>query len=746
MLADSLPVPDLEQNRVDSSQERTDQETASRIANAHSGALSRRRYRDLTSEMYMLHVDGSGEGQWASIYRGERIVFPRGRISGVRAQENILRPIIENAVAYHTTMPFEFIVESKKDRASRKRAKVEQAWINALVQEARWNAVHSEAMNMAMIYGSCPVHQTWREDADFDQYEPVDLAVRDGVLQEAQRGFIDMWAGNPFDTTYDAGSTLGSIYSMRYGRLVPAQMVRDAFGVEVEGSNKIPSASVFQRIARKWQMTGINLHGTATLFSGQETEELIALLFEEIPPFADPEFPQGVLRIVALDGATSADREASSEGGSYRNAKLLHEGPLPGGDFSARLVYSKARFDDVLGSPFVADLDELQVQLNQLLSTRKEYIARAKKAPLVKSAGTFHDDTTTWEEDAEFEVEPSMMAFQPYYLGPYDGHLDAVQADIQEARDALFRIGGWQAASRGEANAGDPAAKVVAMAKYDDNIHGPVNLRFRETVEANARFAWKLMKEFGDVAWLIGEVGDELAHMADLWVSRDDLSDRPPQFRIVSGYGASAEARGQQLLNLYGLKDSMGREVLDTPTLKRLWPDQGLFANSDDAEEIRRRRPHQINDQIEKACASYREANGFTETMYSHPWVQQAAMEVFVRVDEMYPLLMDDLVEAHMEALTLLTQDETQDPLVRWVARFRQNQIMQWMAARQAGQGGPPPSAEQSVPGGAPQPGGTAQGRNVIQQAQPANTINSDAMQNARAQVPGLTQQATQGG
>lgn len=744
---DTLAVPPQEDNRVEKLFSSEGQRAAERIARAHSGALSRRRYRDLTAEMYLLHIDGAGDSQWAAIYRGERIVFPRDHRTGVREQENLLRPIVENAVAYHTTMPFEFVVEARKDRASRKRAKVEQAWINALAQEARWNAVHAESMNLAMAYGSCPIHQFWRDDTDFDAFEPVAFASRDGLMQQAQRGYIDMWAGNPFDTTYDAGSTLDSVFTMRYGRLVPAWLVRQAFGhipqiANLTGSTRIPSASVIQRIARRWMQADLGVHGTGTLYSGPESEELIALIYEEVPKGVDPEWPEGRLSIVALDGSASTDADMAPEGG-FRNAMLLHEDALPGGDFSARRVYSKARFDDVLGAPFVGDLDDLQTSLNQYVSAVAEYGRRAKRSPMVSQGAVPHDDTTVFEQDAMLEVEFGSQ-FQPFYLEPPSAHVPVMLQRAEEVRNAMFRIGGWQAASRGEANAGDPASKVVALAKYDDQIHGPINLRFRETVEANARFAWRLMKEFGDVPWMIGEVGDELAHLADLWVSRDDLSDRPPQFRLVSGYGASAEARGQQLLNLFGLVDAQGREVMDTPTFKRLWPDAGLFANADDAEEIRRRRPRQLNEEIEKACAAFRETTGFEGTRYSDPWVQQAAQMIFVQFDAEFPLLMDDLIEAHLEALTLLTQDETQDPLVRHVARFRMDQLMQWLAMRQMG-AGVPPTAEQTVPGGAP-PGGGAEGRDVIQQAKPANTVNSNAMQQASAQVPALTKQAQNGG
>jgi len=735
----------MEQNQQDGESEAAQQKWAQEVARYHHIGLTNRRYRDLTGEKYLLHIDGEGDAQWATIYRGERISIPRRHSSGPRVQENLMRPIVDNAVAYHTTQPFELIVEAKLDRAARERAQVEQAWINGLVEEQRWNDVFAEAMYLAMPYGWCPVHQFWREDVDDDLFEAIG-GVEANQLRELMgaRGFIDAFAGNPWDTVFSAGSTRTSYHRASYGRIVPAQMVRDAFqhiprAQQLEGSDKIPSAAVYQRIARRWLQTNMALHGTSVVHSGESADELLALLYHELPPGVDPEWPEGRLTVVALDGAASTDREDSSGSGSFHNVVPLHDGKLPGGDFSFRGVYSSNRVDDVLGRPFVTDLDRLQLQLNQLLSARRDYVRRSVRAPLV-TAGMIHDDTAVYENDAQMEVDP-MTQFQPFYLELPAKHIPLLNTDIVETREAMFRIGGWQAASRGEGQAGDPASKTVALAKYDDQVHGPAHLRFREAVEASAEFAWKLMKEFGDVAWIVNATGDELAHLAELQVARDDLSDRPPRFKLVSGFGATPEARGQQLLNLYGLSDSQGREVLDTPTLRKLWPDNTLFADTDYVEQVRKRRAKVINSEIERAAISFREQTGFDGTSYADPWVQQAAQLVFVKLDEEFPLLMDDDLEAHLSALALLTQDETADALVRHVAAFRQGLYFQWQAMQMAGMGGPPPDVQPD------QAQGTgAEGRNVQQAAQPGGTTTSEQIRSAEGEVPALTKQAQMGG
>jgi len=46
----------------------------------------------------------------------------------------------------------------------------------------------------------------------------------------------------------------------------------------------------------------------------------------------------------------------------------------------------------------------------------------------------------------------------------------------------------------------------------------------------------------------------------------------------------------------------------------------------------------------------------------------------------MHPSLMDDDLEHHINILSGITQEETEDPLVRQIARIRQQQYWKWLA------------------------------------------------------------------
>ena len=79
-------------------------------------------------------------------------------------------------------------------------------------------------------------------------------------------------------------------------------------------------------------------------------------------------------------------------------------------------------------------------------------------------------------------------------------------------------------------------------------------------------------------------------------------------------------------------------------------------------------------------ASKFREETGFQETDLSHPWVQQAAMQIFYRMETEYPRLRDDDLEAHLNTLSELTQDETADPIARLPAMKRQDLYFQWQA------------------------------------------------------------------
>ncbi len=57
------PVP--ESNQVDAVGRRSRNEIAHGVVRAHRTGLQARRERDLISEKLLLHIDGSGDSQWA---------------------------------------------------------------------------------------------------------------------------------------------------------------------------------------------------------------------------------------------------------------------------------------------------------------------------------------------------------------------------------------------------------------------------------------------------------------------------------------------------------------------------------------------------------------------------------------------------------------------------------------------------------------------------------------------------------
>ena len=713
---------------------------AEEVAGFHKNGLETRRFHDLTAEKYLIHIDGEGDNQWADLYNGERIQIPHN-LSGIpRAQNNLLRPIVDNMVAYHSTMPFRFVVETRPDRESRESGAIDQAFANYIASQQNLNSLFAEALYMAGAFGHCPIHAYWRDDPQFDSYQPVHAEG----MQGPQRGSIDCFVGDPFDTVYATGSKRNQVERMSYGRVVPAQGVRQAFPQipNIEGSTKLNSSSRFQRTVRKWLQAGNSIHGTAAMTGGIDGEELVALIYREVAPGVDVDYPHGRLSIVALNGSASTDQADVSGGssGQYGNAVLLHDGPLPGGVFSAVQVYSANRFDDVLGKPFVADLDEDQVQLNQLETLVNEFVRRSVRAPLI-TAGVIADDSAAYLDDGEIEVDPG-SPFMPSYLELPYRHIPLLENKIRRLEEGLFRKGGWQAASRGESRSGDAAAKVVALARADDTIHGPTNMQFRRSAEQFMGICWRLMKRYGDVPWLIDVAGDEIAHLIKPYIDRTQLSQEPPMYRLTSGFGATTEAKAQQLMNLWSMFDPItGERAISTRQFKKAYPDRSLWPDELDPQEMRERRAKVVNQGIRNVVKQFREDYQLDPAQVSgmgNPIVEQSAQYLWPILDKQYPIMMDDDIEAHLEALSTMTQDESEDSIVRRVAMLRQNQFFQWLSGKQQA------VAEQAEPPGggspAPQP---AQSPQVTQSPSPVGgTVTSSAMSTPRSEIQGLTRAA----
>lgn len=748
-------VPNQNANQQDALGRRTAEAVGKEVMEFHRRGLVAARQNLLLAEKYALHLDGGAGAQWADIFEGSRVVIPDAIAGQVRSSENLLRPVVDNAVAYHTTRPFRFAVEATADRESRQRAAIDQAIINHMARKGRWNRVFADAMYFAQVAGHCPIHAFWRDDMTSDPYEPV-YAPPDSEEMPGQirKGFLDAYVGDPWDTVYGPGSRRNSLHQYTYGRTLPVSLVRAAFahvpGVErLEGATREPSASRMQRIMRRWTMEGVGVHGNFALTSGQASgEPLIALICRERAPGTDPEYPQGRITIVALPQAAFADKE-----GEGRHAVLLHDGPLPAGRFSHVRVYSHQRHDDIRGKPFVSDLDELQLRLNQLIMYRDEYIRRNVRAPL--HSGMIVDDTATWEGHVILETEPGSVTNPQFLQLRVD--VGALNTAIQETRHAIWTIGGYQAASRGESYSGDSGAKVIALARADDTIHGPINQRFREDVEDFAKLAHALFRTFGDIPWLIEATGSEYTHMVEAWVDRSMVSQDDPAVELVSGFGATLETMGNQLTQMVTTKGADGEPLMTTRQFRAAWPDRSIYPDTEDVRETRERKARAINARIRRLAREVEQVMG---EMAMQPF---SIVQSFIAVMQEYPPATDDDPLVHFDALSSITQDIQESELAREIAKYRQAFYQGWAIG--LGMMPPPPMplpriedliqqaqrAPAQVPGQAPMPQGPqgppqqAVGRGPIQPDMVGGTQSAEAIRPKPGEIASLTADA-QGG
>jgi len=216
---------------------------------------------------------------------------------------------MENMVAYHTAIPFRVVAGHAPGRKARDRARADTLLGNHIAVTNDLNGTTAEAMYIAGVYGSCPVHATWREDISGNQYHPIWNPDGQGVRD----GYVDLWVGDPWSTVYDDGATRNSIHRASYGRTIPTALLRNAFGgvpwiADITGRTDLPSASRFQRIVRRWQYLNDYLSGSAVVNqSGNKNDEMTAILCDELAPGMDPNWPEGRLVIVALDKSATTD-------------------------------------------------------------------------------------------------------------------------------------------------------------------------------------------------------------------------------------------------------------------------------------------------------------------------------------------------------------------------------------------------------------------------------------------------------
>ena len=656
-------LPAAETNQADAVGGVSAEKIGRDIIDYHRKGLRSRRFADLTREKYLLHIDGEGFAQFLDLYDGQRLRLPPNLTGMPRMQENLLRPIVDHMVAYHTAQNFQFVTDTKDSREDRERALVDQVWANHLASKQQLNTVVAAGLYMACGAGHAPVHAFWRNAVD-DTYEPI----MSGEDQYPVRGMIDFFVGDPFSTVYHNSSKRGSIPLYTYERVLPAQRVRDAFpGVPLEGSNKLSSVSRYVRTVRNWMVNDAFIHGFGGMISGEGQDELISLVFQEIAPFVDPNYPDGLLRIVALNGSA----EISQDGGSNKGSPvLLHEGPLPGGVLSSVQIYSLmgGRQDDVMGKPFVADIDDLQMELNQALSERKAYLMRAVGAPLVTES-PMDQDTDVWEQDAQLEVEPGTQ-MAPFFLEPPSKHIPAMNAHIEELRQAIWTQGGYNAASRGESHSGDAASKVRMLSQLDDEQHGPTNQYIRRSVEELMGIGWRLMKQYGDIPWVIDSVGTDHAHIVGRYIDRSSLSESPPTFRIVSGVGATPDAKIEQLIQMVQLVGADGEPLLTTAEFKQNFPDKQLYSEAEDPIAVRKRRPKFINNEIRRQTDEM--LKGMAEQGAAPEMMEAFAPAMEEMIHSLYPVLPDDVLMLHVQELGNITQDENENRIVRRIAGLRQ--------------------------------------------------------------------------
>ncbi|KKL62294.1 hypothetical protein LCGC14_2186630, partial [marine sediment metagenome] len=467
--------------------------------------------------------------------------------------------------------------------------------------------------------------------------------------------------------------------------LLPADMVRAAFdhrpGVSgLQGTTKIPSASTFQQIARRWQSEGLGIHGSPVITNrretGEGTDELLFTICKETAPGVDRNYPNGRLQLVAVPEAVDLQR---GQGGGH--AIPLVSQALPAGDFSWTLFYSHHRGDDIHGKPWVEDIDAEQVELNIALSKRWEFILRMVEAPIVSPGGAISEDMAEFGGYNVLEIEPSVASWRPTVMTWPDAALKALDKECDDRRRAIYTGGGYQASSRGEAPGSRMAYRaIVALQQADNSIHGPVNLRFRRSAADFGRGCWKQMKRYGQTPWLINITGDEYSYLADPYIDSARLSDTPPTYKLVNAFGASPELRAQEVLELMATRGADGQPFLTTAEARRQYPNTTIFDEAGDPKAVQRRRAKTIATTFHTMAAKFREETGFQETDLSHPWVQQAAMQIFYAMETQYPRLRDDDLEAHLSTLSEVTQDETSDPIARLPAMKRQDLYFQWQA------------------------------------------------------------------
>ena len=677
---------------------------AQAVIERHRKGQASKRLRDLTAEKYLLHIDGENDSQWAEIIDGQAVIVPPRAGGSLRFQRNLLRPMVDNFVAYLTANLFRVIADAPRGRRSRDKARVDTLLANHMIQDQGLNTLLAEAEYLAAAYGYCPVHGTWRDDLTKDPYLNP-FTDMDGSSQGKVPGYVDFWVGDPWDTCFDAGATRSSVHRVTYGRVLPVDVLHQAFShvpgiLDIRGKDDLPSVSRFQRIARDWEYLNSYHRGGAALHMGEGGDPQVALVCEETSPGIDPQWPEGRLLVVALDGTSSTDWTSSRGAGG--TARLLHVGPLPGGRFSMVRFYSWHRFDDVHGKPYVADLSDLQVQLNQVATMRAERLKRYSMPQLMAKAGSIDEDTEIADPDSIMWVQSGdWPQFLPLPAESGTSDFNHIAADVEAQ---MFRIGGWQAASRGESHAGDPAAKVVALAKADDTVFGPISRHFAASVVELLQLGHALHVQYAELPSLAKVSGEDMGYAVEPWIRSRDLSETPPNYKMTSAFGATPEALMQTLQSMVVMQGADGNPLLTTDEFWDRVPDPTLKPHRPNVRAVKRQRLNAVNYYIEQLC---QEAEGeYRDAVNAEPQLLMTlAGMIAEEVNATFPPTRTDEPNMAIEALDELVHDTTSSPLCRLVSEMRQSQYFDWLAQMASNAGSP--GMQPGSMGGGGGPGGS---------------------------------------
>jgi hypothetical protein len=137
-------IPAADGRQQESPGLRSGPDLARLVAEQHRKNLQSRRRTQLTWQRNLIRIDGRGNNQYADILHDARVAIPTD-IHPYQVQHNLLSPIIDNMVAWHTTMPFRFAVETKQDARDREKGKIDEAFANYLSQKQRLNRRHLRA-------------------------------------------------------------------------------------------------------------------------------------------------------------------------------------------------------------------------------------------------------------------------------------------------------------------------------------------------------------------------------------------------------------------------------------------------------------------------------------------------------------------------------------------------------------------------------------------------------------------------